>query len=292
MDLVLFTALNGLQLSMLVYLMAVGLTLVFGLMNILNLAHGAFYTVGAYAGYVVAKHTGSFWLAMVAGALLTGGAGALFQRYVLQPLSESGRNAHLDLALLTFGLLFATAGTVEVMFGSQYLSLDIPTSLSGFVPLFGFNYPLYRLFIIGLGLTCAAAMWLLLERTLLGATVRAGVDDNEMVRAMGINIRWVFALIFGVGAGLAGLAGVVAAPILSIYSTMGIGIIVLTFVVVVLGGLGNVKGSFYASIVVGMVDAFVQTYWPDTHMFALYVLLVAVMAAKPGGLFARQVRFA
>ena len=292
LDLVLFTALTGLQLSMLMYMLAVGLTLIFGLMNVLNLAHGAFYTLGAYAGYVIAKNSGSFWLALMLGPLVPLLGGALFQRYVLQPFSESGRSAHIDLALLTFGLLFATAGTVEVVFGPQYLTVELPSSLRGGIAIFGFDFPLYRLFIIGLGLTCAAGLWLVLEKTLIGATIRAGVDDEAMVRAMGINIRWVFALVFGAGAGLAGLAGVVAAPVLSIYSTMGIGIVVLTFVVVALGGLGNVKGSFYAAILVGMVDAFVQTYWPDVHMFALYVLLIVIMAVKPSGLFARPVRLA
>ncbi|NDZ17651.1 branched-chain amino acid ABC transporter permease [Variovorax sp. WS11] len=290
MDLFLFTLLNGLQLSMLVYMLAVGLTLIFGLMNVLNLAHGAFYTLGAYAGYVVAKATGSFWLALLLAPLLPFTLGVLFQRLVLQPLSEKGRSAHLDLALLTFGLLFATAGTVEVVFGSDYYSLAIPPLLNGGVSLLGFTYPVYRLFVIGAGLACAVFVWALLERTLIGATVRAGVDDREMVSAMGVNIRWVFALVFGLGCGLAGLGGVIAAPILSIYSQMGVSILVLTFVVVVLGGLGNVRGSFYAAIVAGMLDTFVQTYWPDVQMFALYALLVVIMTFKPAGLFKKEMR--
>lgn len=290
MDLLLFTLLNGLRLSMLVYMLAVGLTLIFGLMNVLNLAHGAFYTLGAYTGYVVGKATGSFWLALLIGPAVPFALGVAFQRIVLQPLSEKGRSAHLDLALLTFGLLFATAGTVEVIFGSDYYSLAMPELLKGGVSLFGFTYPIYRLFVIGAGLLCAVFVWLLLERTLIGATVRAGVDDREMVISMGINIRWVFALIFGLGSGLAGLAGVVAAPILSIYSQMGVSILVLTFVVVVLGGLGNVKGSFFAAIIAGMLDTFVQTYWPDVQMFALYALLVLIMTFKPAGLFRKEMR--
>lgn len=290
MDLFLSTLLNGLHLSMLVYMLAVGLTLIFGLMNVLNLAHGAFYTLGAYAGFVVAKASGSFWLALLVGPMVPFVLGVLFQRLILQPLSEKGRSAHLDLALLTFGLLFATAGTVEVVFGSEYYSLAVPPSLSGGVNLFGGVYPIYRLFVIGIGLACALFMWALLERTLVGATVRAGVDDREMVLSMGVNIRWVFALIFGLGSGLAGFAGVVAAPILSIYSQMGMSILVLTFVVVVLGGLGNVKGSFYAAIVAGMLDTFVQTYWPDVQMFALYALLIVIMTVKPGGLFRKELR--
>jgi branched-chain amino acid transport system permease protein len=286
------TLLNGLQLSMLVFLLAAGLTLIFGLMNILNLAHGAFYTIGAYAGLVIAREAGSFWLALVLAPVVPFVFGAVLQYWVLQPLSEQGRSSHLDLALLTFGLLFATAGSVEILFGPSFQSIQVPQSLSGTVSLFGLSYPKYRLFIIGLGLLCALLIWLLLERTLLGATVRAGVDDREMIVGMGINIRRVFALVFGAGAALGGLGGVVAAPVLGIYSHMGISIMVITFVVVVVGGLGNIKGSFVGSLIVGLVNAFIQSYLPDLEMFALYLLLIAIMTWRPAGLFSLERRVA
>lgn len=277
--------LNGLQLSMLIFLLAVGLTLIFGLMNILNLAHGAFFTLGAYCGLVVASTTGSFWAALLVGPVLPFVVGALLQYCVLQPLAERGRSTHLDLALLTFGLLFATAGAVELLYGSAFYSIAMPASLSGHVSLFGLSYPAYRLFIIVAGLAVAAALLLIVDRTLIGATLRAGVDNREMVTALGININLLFAIVFGVGAALAGLAGVIAAPIMSVYSQMGIGIVVTTFVVVVVGGLGNLRGSFYASLIVGMTDTMAQAYLPQAELFAVYALLIVVMIVRPQGLF-------
>jgi branched-chain amino acid transport system permease protein len=292
-DLFILGALNGLQLGMLVFLLAAGFTLIFGLMNILNLAHGAFYTLGAYVGYLTMTLTGSFWLALMVGPAALFVFGTLLQLCVLQPLSEKGRSSHLDLALLTFGLLYATAGTVDVVFGSSLQTIKLPPVLDGSMSLFGvMTYPKYRVFIIGLGLLCALSIWAVLRKTLIGATIRAGVDDREMIISMGVNIRWTFAMVFGAGAALAGLAGVVAAPVLGIYAHMGITIIVITFVVVVIGGLGNVEGSFYSALTVGMVDSLVQTYIPQIDLFAVYILLIAIMIVKPAGLFAKQVRAA
>ena len=207
------------------------------------------------------------------------------QFFVLQPLAERGRSTHLDLALLTFGLLFATAGAVEYIYGSAFYSIPAPEILKGRIALLGIEYPLYRLFIIAVGLAVAAALSLLVDRTLVGAILRAGVDNREMVTALGININVLFAVVFGVGSALAGFAGVIAAPVMSIYSSMGIGIVVTTFVVVVVGGLGNLRGSFYASIIVGMTDTLAQAFVPEVELFAIYVLLIAVMIFRPQGLF-------
>ncbi|MGM4923022.1 branched-chain amino acid ABC transporter permease [Tardiphaga sp. 804_B3_N1_9] len=285
MQIFLIQILNGVQLSMLVFLLAVGLTLIFGLMNILNLAHGAFFTMGAYFGLVVANKTGSFWLALLIGPLLPFVAGVLLQFFVLQPLAQRGRSTHLDLALLTFGLLFATAGAVEYIYGSAFHSIVTPDFLKDRVTLLGIEYPLYRLFIIAVGIAVAIALVLVIDRTLVGATLRAGVDNREMVTALGININVLFALVFGFGSALAGFAGVISAPVMSIYSSMGIGIVVTTFVVVVVGGLGNLKGSFYASLIVGMTDTFAQAYLPEAELFAIYILLIAVMIFRPQGIF-------
>jgi branched-chain amino acid transport system permease protein len=285
MQLLTIQLLNSVQLSMLIFLMAVGLTLIFGLMNVLNLAHGAFFTLGAYGGLSVANATGSFWAALIVGPILPFLVGGLLQYFVFRPLVERGRSTHLDLALLTFGLLFATAGAVELFYGPAFNSLAVPGLLKGHVSLLGVSYPTYRLFIILTGLMVAVGLWLIVDRTLVGATLRAGVDDREMVTAMGINIDLVFALVFGLGAALAGLAGVVAAPITSVYSQMGIGIVVTTFVVVVVGGLGNFKGSFFASLMVGTTDTMSQAFLPDAELFAVYALLIAVMVVRPQGLF-------
>ena len=292
MQLFLLQFLNGLQLSMLVFLLAVGLTLIFGLMNILNLAHGAFFTMGAYFGLIIAKATGSFWAALLVGPLLPFAAGFVLQFCVLQPLAERGRSTYLDLALLTFGLLFATAGAVEYLYGSNFYSIATPDLLKGRIALLGLEYPAYRIFIIAAGISVAAALSLVIDRTLIGATLRAGVDNREMVTALGININVLFALVFGFGSALAGFAGVVAAPVMSIYSSMGIGIVVTTFVVVVVGGLGNLKGSFYASLIVGMTDTFAQAFFPEAELFAVYALLIAVMIIRPQGLFGAVGRLA
>ena len=292
MQLFLIQILNGVQLSMLVFLLAVGLTLIFGLMNILNLAHGAFFTMGAYFGLVVAKATGSFWLALMIGPLLPFAVGFVLQFFVLQPLAQRGRSTHLDLALMTFGLLFATAGAVEYIYGSAFHSIVPPDFLKGRVALLGVEYPLYRLFIIFVGVVVAITLELIIDRTLIGATLRAGVDNREMVTALGININVLFGLVFGLGAALAGLAGVVAAPVMSIYSNMGIGIVVTTFVVVVVGGLGNLRGSFYASLIVGMTDTLSQAFLPEAELFAVYALLIVVMIFRPQGLFSSAGRVA
>jgi len=292
MQVFLTQVLNGLQLSMLVYLVAAGLTLIFGLMNILNLAHGAFFTLGAYCGVVVAGLTGSFWLALLLGPLLPLLLGAFLQSMVLQPLAERGRSTHLDLALLTFGLLFATAGAVEWLFGSAFLAVPTPAILTGHLHLLGISYPVYRLFIIGVGLAVATGLTFVFDRTLLGATLRAGVDDRAMVTALGVNINALFAVVFGLGAALAGLAGVIAAPLTSVYSQMGITIVVETFVVVVVGGLGNLRGSFCASLIVGMTNAMSQAYLPEVEMFAIYLLLIGVMIVRPQGMFRTVERMA
>jgi branched-chain amino acid transport system permease protein len=292
MQLLLFQLLNGLQLSMLIFLLAAGLTLIFGLMNILNLAHGAFFTLGAYSGLLASAATGSFWPALVVGPMLPFVLGALLQYLVLQPLVDRGRSTHLDLALMTFGLLFATAGAVELLYGSAFYSIAMPSVLSGHVSLLGLSYPAYRLFIVAAGFAVAGSLKVVVDRTLIGATLRAGVDNREMVAALGINVNLLFAIVFGVGAALAGLAGVIAAPVTSVYSQMGIGIVVTTFVVVVVGGLGNLEGSFYASLIVGMTDTLSQAYLPDAEMFAVYALLIVVMIIRPQGLFGTVSRVA
>src|SRR5258708_13512614 len=288
----LIEALTGVQVSMLVFLLAVGLTLIFGLMNILNVGRGRLIKRGVLLGLVIANKTGPFWLALLMGPLLPFVAGFVLQFFVLQPLAQRGRSTHLDLALLTFGLLFATAGAVEYIYGSAFHSIATPDLLKGRIALLGVEYPLYRLFIIAVGIAIALALVLVIDRTLVGATLRAGVDNSEMVTALGININVLFALVFGFGSALAGFAGVVSAPVMSIYSNMGIGIVVTTFVVVVVGGLGNLKGSFYASLIVGMTDRFAQAFLPEAELFAVYALLIVVMIFRPQGLFGAEGRVA
>lgn len=279
------------QLSMLIFILAIGLTLIFGLMDTLNLAHGGFYTIGAYAGSQLAIN-GSFWLAFLVSPLVAGIAGAILQRFALQPLASKGRSTHLDFALFTFGLLFVIMGGAEIIFGSAYLSIDAPAILKGGFAISGVTFPYYRVFVIFLGLTCGGVLWLLIDRTVLGAVVRAGVADRETVCTLGIDINRVFVVVFALGCAFAGLAGVVSAPIFGIYSHMGASILVVTLIVVVVGGLGSFKGSFWASIIVGTFETMAQAYAPDVQLYGLYILLALILAVKPEGLFAIQRRIA
>jgi branched-chain amino acid transport system permease protein len=285
MEIFVLNALNGVQLGLLYFILAVGLTLIFGLMDSLNLAHGGFYTIGAYAGWLVAANTGSFWLALLVAPAAAACFGVLLEVLVQRPLINRGRSSHLDIALLTFGLLFVIMGTMEFVFGSDYASIRVPPALDGRVPILGITYPVYRLFLIGLGLAIALGLWLAIDRTTFGAIVRAGVDNRDMVLGMGININRVFATVFALGTALAGLAGVLAAPIFSVYSRMGAEILVVTFIVVVIGGLGNYKGSFYGALLVGMADTMAQAYIPGGELFMVYLILALFMTLRPQGIF-------
>jgi len=286
MDNVLLQALNGIQLSMLIYLLAVGLSLIFGLLHVINLAHGALYAVGAYLGVVIVGQTGSFWLGALLSPLLVAGAAFLLQRYMLGPLHNHGRT-ELELALLTFGLMFVIVGCLELVFGVDFYRIAVPESLQGHISLFDTEYPVYRFFVIALGVAVAIALWLLIDRTLLGAAVRSCVDDGEMAMAVGLNTRTLLALFFGLGAALAALGGVVAAPVLSVYPHMGTSILILSLIVVIVGGMGSLKGSLVGSLVIGSAESFSQAYVPAIAMYAPYLVLVAVILFKPAGLFGR-----
>jgi branched-chain amino acid transport system permease protein len=285
MDGLVLNVINAFQLGMLIFLLALGLTLIFGMMDYLSLAHGAFFTIGAYAGLVASKHTGSFALALASGFLVPALLGALFQRFLLEPLVRQGRNTHLDVALFTLGFAFAVMGAMEHAFGPAFASIPVPEALRGTVSIVGQPYPLYRLFVVGLGLTIGGALWLALDRTVVGAVVRATVDDRDMVVGMGVNASRLFAAIFGIGCGLAGLAGVAAAPVLSIYSHMGMEILIVTLIVVVVGGFGSIGGSFAASLLIGLVNTFSQAYLPWLEPFAMYGVLAIILAVMPDGLF-------
>ncbi len=292
MSFFLLNILNALQLSMLIFVLAIGLTLIFGLMDTLNLAHGGFYTIGAYAGWQIAQVTESFWLALLVSPLIAGAAGGCLQRFALQPLAQKGRTTHLDFALFTFGLLFVIMGGAEIVFGSAYASIEPPEILQGGIGVAGITFPYYRIFVILLGVVCGCGLWLLIERTVLGAVIRAGVTDRETVSTLGIDVNRVFIIVFALGSAFAGLAGVISAPIFGIYSHMGASILVITLIVVVVGGLGSIKGSFWASLVVGTFETMTQAYAPEIQLFGIYALLAFILALKPDGLFAIQRRTA
>jgi len=273
---------------MLIYLLSVGLTLIFGIMRVINLAHGALYSLGAYLGVWVAHMSGSFGLALLIAPLFVAMVGGLLHLCAVGPLAVRGRD-ELEIALLTFGLMFIAIGAFELIFGKDYMSIALPDWLSGSVSLFGIAYPLYRLFIIAVGLLIAGGLWLLLDKTIIGAAVRACVDNRDMAVGIGMDIRLVLGMVFALGAGLAGLAGVIAAPVLSVSPHMGGPILLMALIVVVIGGMGSIGGSFYGSLTVGILDTLTRSYFPQLSMFAIYIMLALILVMRPQGLFGRQV---
>ncbi len=279
--------LNGLAYGVLLFLLSVGLTLIFGMLDVVNLAHGAFYMLGAYAGLGMIAATGNFWVALVAAPLVVGLIGALIETSCLRPLY---RRSVLDQVLLTFGFVYLFEDLVKWIWGGRIRSIPGPAMFSGSVSVAGAVVPSYRLFVIGFGLVMAVALWLLLERTRLGAVIRAGVFDAEMTAGMGIDIRRVFTLVFAFGAALGGLSGVIAGPIQSAYPAMGSEILVRTLIVVVVGGLGSLKGSLAGSLIIGQAETFGKAWLPGAAMLIIYIVMAAVVLLRPQGLFGRPLR--
>jgi branched-subunit amino acid ABC-type transport system permease component len=280
-------ALNGLAYGVLLFLLSVGLTLVFGMLDVVNLAHGSFYMLGAYSGLALIAATGNFWLALVAAPVVLALIGALIERSCLRPLYH---RSPLDQVLLTFGFIYLFEDLVKWIWGGRIRSIPAPDLFSGSVTLFGATVPSYRLFVIGFGLTMAVALWFLIERTRLGAIVRAGVFDAEMTAGLGINIDRAFTGVFAFGAALAGLSGVIAGPIQSAYPAMGASILIPALIVVVVGGLGSLKGSLAGSLIIGQAETFGKAWFPEAAMLIIYVVTALVVLLRPQGLFGRPLK--
>lgn len=284
---ILAQALNGLAYGVLLFLLSVGLSLIFGMLDVVNLAHGTFYMLGAYAGLTLIAATGSFWLALALAPVAVALVGALVERGLLRPLAH---RPTLDQVLLTFGLIYLFEDVVKGLWGGRIRSIPPPDLLAGSVSLGGVTLPTYRLFVIAFGLAMAVALWLLIERTRLGAIIRAGVFDAEMTAGLGIDIRRVFTLVFAFGAALGGLSGVVAGPIQSAYPAMGVSILIPALIVVVVGGLGSLKGSLVGSLVIGQAETFGKAWLPGVSMLIIYVVMALVLLLRPQGLFGRPLR--
>ncbi|KIC38948.1 branched-chain amino acid ABC transporter permease [Leisingera sp. ANG-M7] len=298
--LVLEQILNGLQLGMMLFLMAAGLTLVFGVMGLINLAHGSLYMVGAFAAAAVAGWTGSFLLALIASLAAAAAAGALMELVVIRRLY---RRDHLDQVLATFALILIFSEGTRWLFGSFPLFLDVPSYLSGPVSLpGGIQYPLYRLTIILIGLAVAAGLFLLIARTRIGIQIRAGEADREMIAALGVDISKLYTVVFALGAALAGLAGALVGAIQSVQVGMGEPVLILAFVVIVIGGIGSIKGALAGALLVGMTDTLGGVFLPQ--LFAvfmdpasaasagaslasmlIYILMAAILLVRPSGLY-------
>ncbi len=277
--------LNGLQYGLLLFLISSGLTLIFGVMGVINLAHGSLFMIGAYLAYVVAGATGSLWLALPV-ALLGGAAfGALLERGLFRRFYQ--RN-HLDQVLLTFALILLFEEARSMLLGNDFHSVPVPAALDFSVPVVGdFSYSAYRLAVLGICVAVAALMFLVLERTRLGSAVRAAAEKPEMVELLGLDARRIHMLVFALGTALAMLAGALSAPLQSVYPNMGDGFLIISFVVVVVGGVGSVAGAFWGALVIGLVDTLGKAYLPEVAGLAVYVLMAAVLLVRPAGLFAR-----
>lgn len=283
----LLQALNGCAYGMLLFLLAAGLSLIFGLMEIVNLAHGGFYLLGAYVGLSIVRWTGSFWLALAIAPLVTGGAGFLLEWPLLRPLY---RRTHLDQILLTFGFAFVLTDVMRWLWGADVQSLPAPPGLEGSVVVLGTLFPAYRLFVIGAGGALALGLWLGLVRSPVGAVVRASVANREMTQALGINVGAVFTGVFVFGTALAGLAGVAAAPILGVFPGVDFEILIVTLIVVVVGGLGTMSGAFWGSLLIGEAETFGKVLLPQTALVVIYIVMAAILLARPAGLFGGRAR--
>jgi branched-chain amino acid transport system permease protein len=274
---------NGVTFAALLFLVSSGFTLIFGLMRIANLAHGSFYLVGGYVGYSISMQTGNFLLAIVVAALIVGVLGVLIERVVLRPV----RNQALPEVLITVGISFIFADLSLIIWGGNPLNVPLPLFLQGSVQFAGLTYPKFRLFVLALGIFIAILLWLFTRYTRVGAIVRAGVDDAEMVEGLGINIKAVFTGVFFLGAALAGIGGVTGGAFLSLYPGADSDILLYGLVVVIIGGLGSLPGAIIGSLLIGVIDTFGRSYFPDLSYFTIFGPMVIMLALRPQGLFGR-----
>jgi branched-chain amino acid transport system permease protein len=278
-------AIHGLAYGMLLFLIASGLTLIFGMMGILNIAHAAFAMLAAYFTFTVWQLTGSFWLALIIAPLVAGFCGILTERFLLRPVHKQG---HLAELLLTVGLLTMIVEIVKLFWGTESLVVPIPPSLNGLVEWSGLIYPVYRLFIIGISLLILGFMALILFKTRLGMIVRAAVSDPDMVSALGINTPLVFMLVFGIGIWMAGVAGAVAGPLLTVFPGMADLLGMDAFVVVVVGGFGSLGGAFIVALFLGELNAYGIQFIPRLAPVLMFAFMALVLAFKPMGLFGER----
>jgi len=276
---------NAFSQAALLFFLGVGLTLIFGIMRIVNFAHGSFYMLGAFIGYTVAHVTGSFWLGLLLSPVLAGLIGTSFEMGLLRRLYRRDTSAFL---MVTFGLTLVMGEAIRLLWGVQGLQLPLPSMLAGIVFLFDEPFPVYRLFLIAAGAVLAVAIWQFLERTRLGLLIRATSQNAEMVHALGVDVNLVRSGIFGMGCGLAAFGGVLAAPLVTASLGMAANAIVDSFVIVIIGGMGSFPGSLCAAVLVAFVQVFGTYYFPDFAIAAMYLLMLLVLAIRPGGLLGQE----
>ena len=273
---------TGLILGGILVLLAIGLSLIFGLMTVVNFAHGSLYMLGAYVGFFVLGYTKSFWAALVIAPLVVGVFGLVIERLLIRPLYGRGPD---DPLLLTFGLSLVLVEAVKLVAGKLGLTLDPPAALAGAVDLGFMKFPAYRIFVLLVTAVVLVALWLFLEKTNVGLVVRAGSRDALMVRALGIDLGRVWFLVFGLGIAMAGLAGILAGPLRGVYAEMGIEIIIEAFVVVVVGGMGSLPGAIVAGLLIGEVISLTTFFAPKLAEIVVFMVMAVVLLARPSGLF-------
>lgn len=284
---------SGIATGMLLFLAAVGLTLIFGVLDVLNFAHGSLYMLGAYFTYflvsedgLLASLPGSFWLALVIAPLLVALVGVVLERFIIRPIYD---HDHVFQLLLTFALVLVIDNGARIVWGTSFRSVSAPEALAFQVSLFGSGYPFYNVFLIFVGGFAALAMWLLFERTRVGKTVRASSQDRNIANALGVNVPLVFTGTFLLGSFLAGLGGALAAPYQTIQPAMGESIIVESFIVVVIGGLGSFGGAFVGALLIGVVNSLAFLYAPSLQPIIPFALVAIVLLTRPAGLFGTEV---
>jgi branched-chain amino acid transport system permease protein len=283
-DLIALQLFTGLALGAIYVLFAIGLSLIFGMLTVVNFAHGAFYMVGAYVGLFLVSLGGNFWLCLVAVPLVVGTIGLVVERFLIRPLYGRGIDYPL---LLTFGLSYVMVELVRIAFGKTGYPFDTPEALQGAVDIgIGF-FPLYRLFVIGAAAAVLLGLWLFLERTSFGLIIRAGARDPQIVRVLGVNVARVWLFVFGIGTGIAGLAGLLAAPLQGVSPEMGSSILAEAFVVTVVGGMGSIGGAVAAGLLVGVVVSMTSLFAPEMAKVSIFALMAVVLLIRPQGFFGR-----
>jgi branched-chain amino acid transport system permease protein len=283
-DLIALQLFTGLALGAIYVLFAIGLSLIFGMLTVVNFAHGAFYMVGAYVGLFLLSLGGNFWLCLVAVPLIVGTIGLVVERFLIRPLYGRGIDYPL---LLTFGLSYVMVELVRIFFGKSGYPFDTPEILQGAVNIGVGYFPLYRLFVIGVAAAVLLGLWLFLERTSFGLIIRAGARDPQIVRVLGVNVARVWLFVFGIGSGIAALAGLLAAPLQGVIPEMGATILAEAFVVTVVGGMGSIGGAVIAGLLVGVVVSMTSLFAPEMAKVSIFALMAIVLLIRPQGFFGR-----
>jgi branched-chain amino acid transport system permease protein len=277
--------LNSIQYGLLLFLVASGLTLIFGIMGIINLAHGSFYMIGAYMAFSLASLTGSLFVAIVLGTVLSVVLGVVLEWALFSHLYKRD---HLQQVLLTYGLILVFEELRSIIVGNDVHGVNVPDILNWSLPLTDtLSYPVYRLFMSAVCVVLAALLYVLIRRTRLGMMIRAGASNREMVQSLGLNINLVYRLVFALGVALAAFAGMIAAPVSSVYPGMGTQVLIICFVVVVIGGIGSIWGALVAALLIGLADTFGKVLIPQAAGVTVYVLMAAILLWRPEGLFRR-----